>query len=675
MGETHPGVTHFTAPVNAKLQLGSLLCQSHPSNLSTDRPLIFFSIMKAKVLLVDDDVDILGVATTVLIRVNYHVTTAYNLAAALAHISTERFDLVITDYRLGDGTGADLITAVRKEQPDVPVIVISGCVQDLPDWLLDGPLAVRVIPKPFSFSSLLEAAKKELGLAAGTPSALAPETPWPIPVPLPMAIETMVHQIVNQESIIAVTDRNGAIVYANDYFCALAGYSRAELIGQNHRLLKSGQHPSIFYKQIWATILAGRTWRGEICNKAKDGHLYYVDTIIAPLREEGVVTHFLSLRTDVTERKRMQLELAEQDKREHDERRLLALGKMTDGVLHDLNNILTGVLGMAADTTGPHSAQLKEAVNRMTQLTRRLRDYTAGQPTKSTWFRLAPELWCACSLARYRAGTPRNLVLSHFPETTIDCEIWGNEGQLLEVILNLLVNAIEATAGTPAPEICIQTRMEGKMVVVTIEDNGPGVPESLVPTLFDLYSSTKGRGRGLGLSISRQIAVAHQGSLSLEDAGGGGHGARFRLQIPARLVSTEPHAHEIPPPGRKRFVLVTEDDPETLRLIERAVRDIGLSVMLTHTETEIAALVAHAGETLAAAVIDSCAPDQENGVVASLRRAAPQLPVLLISAMLKSRGKTTTRWGEVESLPKPFEAEDFAEALYRALATQPPSEN
>ena len=627
--------------------------------------------MKPKILLVDDDLDILSVATTVLARVNYHVTPASCLAEALVQVTAQKFDLVITDYRLGDGLGSELIASVREEQPGVPIIVISGCVQDLPDWLLGGPQATRVMPKPFSFSSLIEATKKELGLSLESLHVAGPEPKWPIPVALPMAVETMVHQIVNQENIIAVTDRKGAIVYANDRFCAITGYSRSELIGQNHRLLKSGQHPPIFYKQIWATILAGRTWKGEICNKAKDGHLYYVDTVIAPLREEGVVTHFLSLRTDVTERKKIQLELAEQTQREHDERRLLALGKMTDGVLHDLNNILTGVIGLAEEETGSRSAQLKEAVGRMMQLTRRLRDYTSGLPAKAAWFRLAPEMWCACSLARYRVGTPRNLVISHFPETAIDCEIWGNEGQILEVILNLLVNAVEATANTVAPEICVQMQMDGKTVVVTIQDNGPGVPEATVPTLFDLYSSTKGRGRGLGLSISRQIAVAHGGSLSLEHAGGHGMGARFRLQLPVRLVSAERHTDKIPPPGYKRFVLVSEDNPDVLRLIERSVRDIGLSVMLTHNETEIAALVAHAGEALAAAVIDSCSPDQEDGLLALLRGASPRLPVLLISAMLADRGRIATRWGAVETLPKPFDSVGFTQALYLALSTAP----
>jgi PAS domain S-box-containing protein len=628
--------------------------------------------MKPKILLVDDDLDILSVATSVFTRVNYHVTAASCLAEALVQVTAQKFDLVITDFRLGDGLGSDLIITVRKEQPGVPVIVISGCVQDLPDWLLGGPLATRVMPKPFSFSSLIEATKKELGLSPESLRIDGTETPWPIPVALPMAIEAMVHQIVNQESIVAVTDRKGAIIYANDRFCTITGYSRSELIGQNHRLLKSGQHPPIFYKQIWATILAGRTWQGEICNKAKDGHLYYVDTTIAPLREEGVVTHFLSLRTDVTERKKLQLDLAEQDKREHDERRLLALGKMTDGVLHDLNNILTGVIGMAEEETGPRSAQMKDAVGRMMQLTRRLRDYTSGLPAKAAWFRLAPEMWCACSLARYRVGTPHNLVISHFPETVVDCEIWGNEGQILEVILNLLVNAIEAASNAAAPEICIQTRMEENRVVVTIEDNGPGVPEAIVPTLFDLYSSTKGRGRGLGLSISRQIIVAHNGSLRLENPGGHGTGARFRIELSARLVSIERHAPEAPPPGLKRFVLVSEDDPDVLRLIERSVRDLGLSVMLTHAGAEIPALVAHAGGTLAAAVIDSCASDQEEGLLASLRRASPRMPVLLISALLMDRGRIATRWGEVETLPKPFDSAKFAEALQFALATAPP---
>ncbi len=473
----------------------------------------------------------------------------------------------------------------------------------------------------------------------------------------------MVHALVDQESIIAITDRKGAIVHANDRFCEISGFARNELLGQNHRLLKSGRHPVEFYKQLWATILGGRVWRGEICNRAKDGHLYWVETTIAPLRTEGLITHFLALRTDITARKTAEAELEEKQKRAEEERRMAALGRMADGVLHDLNNILTGVMGLAGETRSEErNAMLQESVGRMAQLTRTLRDYSTGRPARPEPFRLLPLVACACSLIRYRKGVPRNLALVDRHEPPDGCEVVGNEAQIFEVILNLAVNAAEAMAGVSVPELRVSTKFADGRVEVRFEDNGGGVPAAAVPTLFEPYASTKGRGRGLGLSVARRIAVAHGGTLELESPGGDGRGACFRLELPARSVAPE----AAPPPvgaGTRRVVLVSEDDAEVRRLIENAAAVNDLSVMYPGDNADLVALAAKMGGVLAAAVVDSCEIDSDQGTVACLRQVSPSLPILLISATLSARGKRPTAWGEVDSLPKPFALGELAAAL------------
>ena len=115
---------------------------------------------------------------------------------------------------------------------------------------------------------------------------------------------------IDQHSIVATTDRDGTIIEANDFFCAISGYSREELIGQTHRIINSGFHSQEFWKSLWGTILGGEVWRGQICNRAKSGSLYWVESTIFPCKDStGAIVKFLAIRTDITARKRAEEEI------------------------------------------------------------------------------------------------------------------------------------------------------------------------------------------------------------------------------------------------------------------------------------------------------------------------------------------------------------------------------
>ena len=106
---------------------------------------------------------------------------------------------------------------------------------------------------------------------------------------------------INQHAIVSATDERGTIVEVNDKFCSICGYSREELIGQNHRMVKSGIHPDSLYQEMWSTIISGNVWQGTVCNRKKDGGYYWVEATIVPiLDEEGFPWRYISIRTDIT---------------------------------------------------------------------------------------------------------------------------------------------------------------------------------------------------------------------------------------------------------------------------------------------------------------------------------------------------------------------------------------
>lgn len=116
--------------------------------------------------------------------------------------------------------------------------------------------------------------------------------------------------VVTRHRLVSFTDLNGVITDANDGFCKISGYSRDELIGQNHRIVNSGKHPAAFFEAMWRKLTRGESWKGEICNRAKNGNLYWVDSVIAPMRgADGAIDGYISIRNDITRQKAQTEEL------------------------------------------------------------------------------------------------------------------------------------------------------------------------------------------------------------------------------------------------------------------------------------------------------------------------------------------------------------------------------
>ena len=155
--------------------------------------------------------------------------------------------------------------------------------------------------------------------------------------------------VLDEHAIVSISDVMGNISYVNDKFCEISGYSRAELIGQNHRVLKSGEHSGMFYEDLWGTITSGKTWHGEINNLTKKGTPYWVHASIVPfLDEEGKPFQYIAIRTDITEMKASEATLSESEKRF----RAIVEGAGDAIYIHDRFGKIFDVNGVASQQVG-----------------------------------------------------------------------------------------------------------------------------------------------------------------------------------------------------------------------------------------------------------------------------------------------------------------------------------
>jgi diguanylate cyclase (GGDEF)-like protein/PAS domain S-box-containing protein len=140
---------------------------------------------------------------------------------------------------------------------------------------------------------------------------------------------------LDRHAILAVTDRAGRIVHVNSMLCATTGYSESELLGKSFRLVNSGHHPKEFFADLWRTVSRGEVWHGEICNRAKNGALYWVDTTIVPLvGQKNRIEAYVSVRYEITKRKAAEAALLEEVERRRKAETLLVdvIETVPDGI-------------------------------------------------------------------------------------------------------------------------------------------------------------------------------------------------------------------------------------------------------------------------------------------------------------------------------------------------------
>jgi two-component system sensor histidine kinase/response regulator len=260
---------------------------------------------------------------------------------------------------------------------------------------------------------------------------------------------------LDQHAIVSMTDVRGTITYANDRFCAISGYSRDELLGQNHRIIGSGMHETAFFTHMWETIAAGRVWHGEICNRNRNGSQYWVSATLVPLLgERGQVTQYIAIRTDITARK--EAERAMVAAKEAAEQANRVKSDFLANMSHEIRTPMNGVIGMTdlvldTELTSDQREYLgivKSSADDLLQIVNDILDFSkieAGRMRlESISFSLDEALRDTIRSLAIR-GHQKNLeVLLHVAPEVPD-RLMGDSGRLRQIIVNLVGNAVKFT--------------------------------------------------------------------------------------------------------------------------------------------------------------------------------------------------------------------------------------
>jgi PAS domain S-box-containing protein len=346
---------------------------------------------------------------------------------------------------------------------------------------------------------------------------------------------------LDHAAIVAITDVSGRINYVNDTFCKISGYARDELLGQDHRIVNSSYHPKEFIRELWRTIASGRVWHGELRNRAKDGHIYWVDTTIVPfLNERGKPYQYIAIRSDITARKEAEEKLAQQAT-------LARVGQMAAVVAHEVRNPLAGIKGAvqvlisrrtAGDSELPVMRDIVGRIDSLSDLINDLMLYARPRAPRLSQIELRPLISDAVTIVRRDpAAQSIDIVIEGADvSASVDSEL------IRATILNLVLNAVQAMAGHG--RISVKLGQSGNFATIEVRDNGPGIPVDIRNQVFEPFFTTKARGGGLGLPIAKRTAELHGGSLALECPDGGG--TVVTIKLPLRPVESDGASKDAP---------------------------------------------------------------------------------------------------------------------------------
>jgi PAS domain S-box-containing protein len=487
------------------------------------------------------------------------------------------------------------------------------------------------------------------------------------------------------ESVV-ITDAEGTIFYANPAFEKTSGYTNAETLGQNSRILKSGKQDADFYRQMWETLKRGEIWHGHLINKRKDGKLFEEEATISPVRDTtGKVVNYVAVKRDVTHEVKLEAQFRQAQKME-------AIGTLAGGVAHDFNNILaamflqTDLIGSVENLPAEVAdglQQIRADAERAARLVRQLLLFSRKQALQLLNLDLNQSINELTKMLRRTLGEDIQLQFKFAMQPLF---IHADASMMDQVLMNLAVNARDAmpdggqlvieTSGVEFDEFAAAQSAQarpGSFVCLSVSDTGCGIPAEILPKIFEPFFTTKdvGKGTGLGLATIFGIVQQHQGWINVHSEVG--YGTTFRIYLP-RLAGMP--AQKAAPPalaamhGGKETILLAEDEESLRALMQTALSRLGYHILEASTGVKALEVWKEHREEISLLLTDLVMPDKMTGkdLAQCLLQENPKLKVVYMSGYSADVvGRDFPLEKGVNFLAKPFQAHKLAQTIRDSL--------
>ncbi|MCB8746071.1 response regulator [Rhodoferax sp. U2-2l] len=402
---------------------------------------------------------------------------------------------------------------------------------------------------------------------------------------------------LDQHAIVSITNLQGNITYANQRFCDVSGYRQDELLGQNHRIIKSDEHPPALFEDLWRTITEGKVWRGDIKNRTKSGGFYWVNATIVPLLGvDGLPHQFIGIRTDITVNKNLEQSL--QFAKDQAESAAVAKGQFLANMSHEIRTPMNAVLGMLrlmhntplTERQLDYASKAESAAQSLLGLLNDILDFSkidAGKMTLEVHpFRLDKLLRDLSVIVSANVGNKDVEVLFDVAPDTPQA-LCGDMLRLHQVLLNLCSNAVKFT---PRGDVVVAIRVvrqtdQDATLHFAVTDTGIGIAPENQQHIFEGFSqaeaSTTRRfgGTGLGLSICRRLVALMGGELALQSELGQGSTFSFQITLPISPELQPPVATQVVHVGLSGLrVLLVDDNPIARDVLAALCRALGWQV-------------------------------------------------------------------------------------------------
>jgi len=477
---------------------------------------------------------------------------------------------------------------------------------------------------------------------------------------------------------VIITDAEGRIVYVNPAFEKTTGYAAHQMLGEPAQILGSECENADAYEELQAALADGRTWRGRLVNKARDGSRYTVAASVTPVRNgQGTIVNCVSVQRDVTH----ELAMEEHYRRA---RQIEAVGRLAAAIAHDFNNLLTVINGFATlikmrlgpqDKVSTFADKILASGERASELVGKLLALSRRQV-------LAPQLVRLSDLVSAIRGDLARLLPEHARlETQLADALWPvrvDAEQIQQAITHLVSNATDAmpeggtvtitTANVALDQMDPSFDPEaqaGEYVCLAVQDTGVGMSDEVKAHLFEPFFTTKDIGKGMGLGLATVYGLVKQSGGHLRVVSAVGKGTTVEVYLPRivqEAVRDEP-ASPTTPHRADETILLVDDDEAVRELAGEVLQSAGYTLLQASDGFEACRLASKHAGTIDLLLTDVRMPGMDGKTLADrLVKARPDLQVLYMSGYADGLLEN-----ESPFLAKPFQPIELARKVRAVL--------